>query len=219
MNIFVVVPALNESKQIGIVLGDIKKVKLPIIVIDDGSLDTTYDIAKESSAIVLKHNINLGKGAAIKTGCEAAISLGADAMILMDSDGQHKASDIQKFIEKIEEEKYDIVFGSRNLNMGVPLVRFLGNKLASILMSFLFGIYISDSICGFRALSSKSFRKLNLEAIGYDVEIEMVIKTKRLGLKYCEVPVETVYYDKFKGVSIMDAFGILTNILKWRIYR
>lgn len=219
MKIFVVVPSFNEGRRIGNVLEDLKQSGLPVIVVDDGSNDSTYNIAKNSQALVIRHKINLGKGAALKTGFEAAFLKGADAVIMMDSDGQHKAADLPKFIEKIESGKYDLVFGSRNLQMGVPLIRYMGNKMESLLISLLFGIYISDSICGYRALTKKAYEKMNLESIGYDIETEMVIKTKQMRLRYCEVSVETVYYDKFKGVTVIDAFNILINILKWRIFK
>jgi glycosyltransferase involved in cell wall biosynthesis len=139
MKIFIVIPAFNESKRIGLVLNDLVKINLPIIVVDDGSSDKTYQVAsgyKEQlkNLLVLRHKINLGKGAALKTGCQAAILKGAEAFIIMDSDGQHKVSDIYKFIETLNSEKYDVVFGSRNLSLGAPLVRFIGNKLASVLI-------------------------------------------------------------------------------------
>src|SRR3989344_1699599 len=208
MKIFVVVPSFNEGRRIGSVLEDLKGSGLPIIVVDDGSNDSTYNNAKKHNVLVLKHRINLGKGAALKTGFEAAFLKGADAVIMMDSDGQHKAADLPKFIEKIESGKFDVVLGSRNLQMSVPLVRYMGNKIESLLISLLFGIYVSDPICGYRALTKKAYERMNLQSVGYDVETEMVIKTRKMGLLYCEVSVETVYYDKFKGVTILDAISI-----------
>lgn len=219
MQLYIVIPAFNEARRIEAVLQDLKDIDLPLIVVDDGSKDATLEITKKYQVTVLRHKINLGKGAAIKTGCEAAILLGAEAVILMDSDGQHKASDLPKFVEKISKEKYDVVFGSRNLNMGVPLVRYMGNKIESVLISLLYGIYISDPICGFRAITKRAYQKMNLESSGYDIETEMVIKAKQFSFKYCEVPIETVYYDKFKGVTILHAFGILGNILKWKLLK
>ena len=219
MNIFLVIPAFNEEGRIEGVLDDIGKTGLPIIVIDDGSRDSTYEVVSRFKLTLLRHKINLGKGAAIKTGMAAAFSMGAEAIIMMDSDGQHKSSDISKFIEKIESEKYDIIFGSRNLSMGVSLVRFLGNKMASAIIALLFGIYVSDPICGFRSITKKAYQKMKLDSVGYDIETEMVIKTKREGLRYCEIPVETIYYDKFKGVTMLDALNIMSNVIKWRLFR
>lgn len=219
MNIYIVIPAYNESKRIGKVLNDLKVFNLPIIVVDDGSKDSTFKQAKKYRVILLRHQLNLGKGAALKTGCEAAISMGADAIIMMDSDGQHKAEDLPKFIEKIESGKFDIIFGSRNLNMGVPLVRFIGNKIASVLVSMLYGVYVSDLICGYRAVTKKAYLQMGFKSSDYGIETEMVIKAAKLKLRYCEIPVEVIYYDKFKGVTILDAFGVLLRVIKWRIYK
>lgn len=219
MNIYIVIPAYNESKRIGKVLNDLKVFNPPIIVVDDGSKDSTFEQAKKHDVLVLRHRVNLGKGAAIKTGCEAAISMGADAIIMMDSDGQHKAEDLPKFAEKIQSGKFDVVFGSRNMSLGVPLVRFMGNKFASVLVSLLFGVYVSDLICGYRAITRKAYTLINLKSSDYGIETEMVIKTAKFNLRYCEIPVETIYYDKFKGVTILDAFDILLNVIKWRIIK
>lgn len=218
MNIFIVIPSYNEGKRIDNVLGDIKKVGLPVILVDDGSKDSTLEKAKKHKVIILKHKVNLGKGAALKTGCEAAFSMGADAIIMMDSDGQHKAEDIPKFLEKLQNGKFDIIFGSRNMNLGVPLIRFLGNKFASILVVLLFRIYVSDLICGYRAITKSAYGRMNLKSSDYGIETEMVIKAAKLKLRYCEIPVEAIYYDRFKGVTILDALGILLSVVKWRFF-
>ena len=217
MDITVVVPAHNEEDRIGEVLKDLKKTKLSVIVVDDGSTDRTYQVAKRHKTIVLRHKVNLGKGAALKTGCEAAFSMGAEAVILMDSDGQHKVEDLSHFIDALEKDKFDVVFGSRNLSYGVPLVRYMGNKFASLLVSLFFGIYVSDLLCGYRGLSKKGFKKIYWESRGYGVETEMVARTANSDLKHCEVPVETVYLDGVKGVTILDAFGIFFEVLRWRL--
>jgi hypothetical protein len=96
-------------------------------------------------------------------------------------------------------------------------VRYIGNKFASLFISFLFGIYVSDILCGYRAITKRAYKKIIWESTGYGVETEMVINIAKANLKYCEVPVETVYLDNYKGVTILDAFGILGNALKWRV--
>lgn len=221
MKISIVIPTYNEEARIGEVLKSLHKLNLPIIVVDDGSEDNSklqivnYKL-KYKNIIILTHKVNLGKGAALKTGCEYAFEHGSEAVILMDSDGQHLVSDLPQFIEKLKSKKYDVILGSRNLNMGVPLDRYLGNKLASVVVALLYGIYASDLICGFRAITKKAYKKIKWESTGYGVEIETVIKIKRYALNYCEVPVQTVYHDNFKGVSILDAVGVLGNLLIWR---
>ncbi len=217
MRIMIVIPAFNEAKRIENLLDALKGVDFPVILVDDGSSDKTFELAEKYPITVLRHKVNLGKGAALKTGCLAAFKKGAEAVILMDSDGQHEASDIQKFISALESKKFDLVLGSRNLNLGVPLVRFIGNKFASVLINILFGIYVSDLICGFRGMTKKAFERINWKSQGYDVETEMIVRIKKLNLRYCEVSVETVYYDKFKGVTILDALNTLINVFKWRL--
>src|SRR5258708_14351967 len=144
MKIAVVVPAYNENKRISKVLEKLVDTNLPIIVVDDGSKDQTFNTVKGFKVIALRHKVNLGKGADLKTGAQAAFSLGAQAVVIMDSDGQHKVEELPKFIQLINSGKYDIVIGSRNLSHGVPLIRYLGNKFASIFIRFLFNIYVSD---------------------------------------------------------------------------
>jgi len=222
MNISVVIPAFNEEERVGPVLKELGSTGLPVIVVDDGSTDRTNEVlsklkVESEKLIVLRHRVNLGKGAAMKTGAEAAFGLGADAVIFMDSDGQHKPQDLPKFIEALNSQKYDVVFGSRNLSFGVPLVRYLGNKFASVLVALLFGKYVSDLLCGYRAVTKRAYKKIDWESTGYAVETEMAIKTAKYRLKHCEVQVQTVYLDNVKGVTVIDAFNILIDVVRWRI--
>lgn len=220
MKISIVLPIYNEEKRINNVLKDLSLNKLPIVIVDDGSNDKSNEKInnlKNKNTTILTHKINLGKGAALKTGCEYAFSHGADAIVMMDSDGQHKVADLNKFVEKLQTNKYDVIFGSRNLNVSAPIDRFLGNKIASVIVNIMFGIYVSDLICGYRAFTLKGYKKIKWQSIGYGVETEMVIRTKKAKLIYCEVPVETIYYDNYKGVSILDAFQVLANLFYWKL--
>lgn len=222
MKIALILPAYNENKMLPGVLKSLLRSRIPIILINDGSSDNTLKVAKNESLknskiLCISHKINLGKGAALKTACMVAFNKNFDAVIFMDTDGQHNPSDLDKFIEKLKTKKYDVVLGSRNLQHGVPLIRFLGNKFASVLISVLFGIYVSDILCGFRGVTKKGFEKINLESSGYGVETEMIVKISKYKLKSCEVPIETIYHDKHKGVTILDAFKIFFDVLRWRI--
>src|SRR3989344_9332326 len=214
MKIFIVIPAFNEEKRIGKVLADVKERGYPFIVIDDGSKDKTSQVAKKYTPYVLRHSINLGKGAALKTGCLAAFKLGAEAAILMDSDGQHKASDLPKFVHALK--TYDVVFGARDFK-GTPAVRLLGNRLITILTSLLFGIKVGDILCGFKAFSRGAFNKIRWSSLGYSVETEIVALTGKNHLKYCEVPVATVYYDKFKGLTPETGLETLFDLILFRL--
>lgn len=216
-NVLIVIPAYNEEERIEKVIRKAKKFFHPVLVIDDGSNDKTSKAAKKAGATVFRHKINLGKGAAMKTGVEAAFSLGAEAVILMDADGQHDPKHIPEFLEKLN-QGFDIVFGSRNLSFGVPLMRYLGNKFGSVLINLIFGIYRSDILCGFMAFTKKAYEKIKWDSPRYGVETEIVARTGKNKLKYSEIPVETIYLDKYKGVTILDAIGILFNIPRWLIF-
>lgn len=222
MKIGVVLPVYNEVKKVEHVLEKLKSLDLMIYVVDDGSTDASYNIITKLSnnsrrIKKYRHTINLGKGAALKTGFEAAFAGGMDAVIMMDSDGQHSVRDLNKFIEKLETNRYDMVLGSRNLHHGVPLIRFLGNKFASVFITLLFSYYISDILCGFRAITKNAYSKLKIESTGYGVETEMIVKASKYNLRICEVGIETIYHDKHKGVTILDSMGILLDVLRWRI--
>lgn len=220
MKITIVMPVHNEAGRVGKVLKDLSKTKFPVVIVDDGSNDhSVVEIKKNSfnGLVLLEHKVNLGKGAALKTGCEYAFKKGAEAVILMDSDGQHLVGDLPLFVSKLHLKQFDVILGSRNLNMGIPLVRYLGNKIASLIISMLFGIYVSDLISGFRALTKKAYQKIKWESVGYGVETEMIVRVKKENLSYCEIPVTTIYYDGYKGVSILDSFTVLLNVLKWKI--
>ena len=220
MKIFVVIPLFNEEEHIVKVLKDLTPYKLPAVVVDDGSTDNSKSKVqnlKFKNVTLLEHKINLGKGAAMKTGAEYAFSHDADAVIFVDSDGQHDMMDLPKFIEALESGSFDVVFGSRNYGYGVPLVRYLGNKFASVIMVWFFKIYVSDVVCGFKGLTKDAYKKLRWESRGYGVETEIVARTGKDKLKYCEVPVKTIYLNKVKGVTILDAFGIFAEVLKWKL--
>lgn len=222
MNIQIVMPEHNEAYRILTVLKELHKKNYKVIVIDDGSTDNSNDLIRKSNfknVTLLTHKINLGKGAALKTGCEYAFSHGADAVILMDSDGQHSIDDLSKFIEKLRTQNYDVIFGSRNLGLDMPFIRYIGNKIASVVVNLMFGIYVSDLVSGYRALTKEAYQKVKWSPSrppGYGVETEMIIRVKRANLKYCEIPVATIYYDNYKGVSILDAFGVLFSLVYWK---
>jgi len=100
--ILIVIPAYNEEKMIGKVISDIKKEGYKnIVVVDDGSVDKTTDVAKKEGAVVLRHILNLGQGAAIETGLEYCRKINTDIVVTYDADGQFRASEIKKVIKPI----------------------------------------------------------------------------------------------------------------------
>ena len=109
--VWAVIPAYNEERDISAIVKKTKKYVEGIVVVDDGSRDKTRHAAEQANAIVLSHAINLGKGAALKTGCDFAVKKGAKFIVALDADAQHNPGNIPRFIEKLKNN--DIVFGYR----------------------------------------------------------------------------------------------------------
>ncbi len=211
---FIVIPAYNEAPRIGRVVKGAQKFTKNIIVVDDGSQDETKEIAQKAQVVCLHHRLNLGKGAAAKTGVEAALRLGADLVVLLDADGQHDPKQIPEFVEKLG-EGFEVVFGARQLDSKMPFVRFLGNRFATFLIALIFGVHRSDLLCGFMAFTSEAYQKIRWDSARYGLETEIVARVGKNKLKYTEVPIETVYIDKYKGATVLDALGVLLDIPRW----
>ena len=215
-DIWAVIPAYNEHKNIVNIIKKTKKYVDNIIVVDDGSNDKTKDVAESSSAIVLRHVVNLGKGAALKTGCDFAAKKGAKFMIALDADAQHNPDNIPKFIEKLK--KYDIVFSYRKTSRKMPFVLQFGNWFISNVVNVLYFIRLKDTQCGFRAFSSAAYKKIRWNASDYSMESEMVARAGRQRLKYVQIPIETIYSDKYKGTTVIDGIKIVINMIWWKFF-
>ena len=216
-NPWIVIPAHNEEKNISQIIKKIKKYSNNIIVVDDGSKDRTLEIADKNNAFVLRHIINTGKGAALKTGCDFAIKQGAEFMIVLDADAQHDPEEIPKFMKKLESA--DIVFGYRKSTKTMPFILKYGNWFLNKTIRFLYNIRIKDSQCGYRAFTAEAYKKIRWQASDYSMESEMIANTGKHRLKYLEVPIETIYGDKYKGTTIIDGIKIVLNMFLWRVLR
>jgi len=213
--IFAIIPAYNEEKHINKVVKETKKYLDNVIVVDDGSKDKTKEVAKKSKAIVLRHLVNLGKGAALKTGCDYAVKNNADIMIAIDADAQHNPKEIPKFLENIK--NCDVVLAYRKTNKDMPLVLKFGNWFINKTIKFLYGPKIKDSQCGYRAFTTKAYKKIRWKASDYSMESEMIAKIGKYKLSYQEIPIETIYSDKYKGTTILDGIKIVFDLLLWRL--
>jgi glycosyltransferase involved in cell wall biosynthesis len=216
MKTVLVLPAYNEEEYIAELVKQGRKFVDEVIVVDDCSRDQTYHRAMESGALVLHHKINLGKSCAMKTGCEAAIKLNSDLIALMDSDGQHKPSDLPRFFKEMELKRADIVIGARSQEKKSPLVRFYGNKLLALLVVALFGVRIKDIQSGFRVFRSEVFQSLNWVSNNYHADAEMTVRIGKKKLDYSEIPIESIYIDKHKGMTPIDGIALALNIIKWK---
>ncbi len=214
---FAIIPAYKEEKHISKVIKKTKKFCKNIIVVDDGSDDKTHESAEKEKVFVLRHIVNLGKGAALKTGAEYAIKKGAEVLIFLDADGQHKPEDIPRFLKALENA--DIVFGSRELNKKMPFVLKFGNWFIYQVNKLLFKINITDTQSGYRAMTVKAYKRIRWKSNNYSVESEMIANAGREKLKYEEIKIHTIYSDNYKGTTVMDGIKIVLNMIWWKINR
>lgn len=215
--IFVIIPAYNEETHIKKIIEETVNYSENVIVIDDGSKDKTYKIAKAAGVTVLRHLVNLGKGAALKTGCDYAYMHGADIFVLMDADRQHNPEEIPNFIKELDGN--DVIFGYRAEKQSMPLEKRFANMLLDLAIGFLSNVKIKDTQSGYRAFTRNAYKKLRWESSDYCVETEMIANAGKYKLKYKQIPIKTIYVDKYKGASISDALKIVFNLVKWRLVK
>ncbi len=215
-NAWAVIPAYNEEKEISRIVKKTRGYVDKVIVVDDGSKDKTKDAAEKSGALVLRHMINLGKGAALRTGCNYALRKNAKYIVVLDADAQHNPQDIPRFLEKLR--KYDIVFGYRKRSSKMPFVLRFGNWLISNIVKFLHGVDLIDTQSGFRAFSREAYTKIRWDASDYSMESEMISRAGKQRLKYVQVPIQTIYSDKYKGTTVIDGAKIVLNMIWWKFF-
>jgi len=219
--IYIVIPAYNEESSIYDVIKDLKKHNYnKIIVVDDGSTDNTLKIARQAGAIVVRHPINLGQGAALRTGMDLALDSGVDLIVTFDADGQHMARDINKLIKPVISNEVDITLGSRFIDnsSNTPKLKKVLLKIGVFLVFLMYGIMLSDTHNGFRAISRQAVQKISIESRGMEHASEIIGKIKVNRIKFKEIPV-TIRYTKYsikKGQRISNSLNILFKMLaKW----
>jgi glycosyltransferase involved in cell wall biosynthesis len=219
----IVIPARNEAPRLPDVLDSLPSSlpgigRIDRLIVDDGSHDGTAELAREHGARVARHAVNLGKGAALRTGCEVALKFGADLIVTMDADGQHQAADLPRLLQPLLAGEADVVLTYREASSGsMPAVLKFGNVALSALVKLFFGVAIRDSQCGFRAFTAAAYPQLRWEARDYSVESEMLMRMARNHLRFAEIPIATVYRDRFKGTQPIDGVRILGQLLRWRL--
>lgn len=217
MHTIAVIPEFNEERSIGKVVRETRKYVDRVIVSDDGSKDRSGEEAEKNGALVLRHIINMGKGFSMRTGCDKAFLMGADFIVTLDGDGQHAPGDIPKLVGTLRKEKLDIVLGSRYLKTEMPVTKQLGNWLLSSASRIFFGVDVKDTQCGFKAFTRQAYGKIRWDSRNYSVESEIIMRTGKEKLKYKEIPIRTIYQDKFKGTTIIDGARIFFRMLWWRM--
>lgn len=190
------IPAYNEEKNIAKVIVKLQKIADRIIVCDDGSSDMTSDIAERLGAIVIKHQKNMGYGAAIGSLFLKAKETNSDILVTLDADGQHKAEDVKLVLEPILNGKADIAIGSRFLEKNqsnIPPYRRAGIKAITKLANTSLENKITDSQSGFRAYNKRVLAEIVPSDYGMGVSNEILIKASKKSFKIQEVPITVLY--------------------------
>lgn len=200
MKVCVIVPAFNEERRIGRVVGEIREYCKDVAVVDDGSTDGTAGAAREAGAVVLEHIRNRGKGLALYTGFEWAREEGYDAAITMDADGQHAAEDIPAFLAVRERTGARVVVGNRLGDGGasMPRARRWTNRWMSKRLSRIMRQWVPDTQCGFRLYAREAFPSA---APGrwerrFAAESAVLVRLALAGVRIESVPVRTIYGDE-----------------------
>jgi len=218
-NIHVVIPAYNEEKTIGKVIRAIKEFdpEISVVVVDDGSDDATFKVAEEAGAIVVRHSINLGQWAALRTGFTISLMNGADIIATLDGDGQHDPADLGTVIQPILSDEADLVIGSRFMNTDrpeMPLHRYFGIKFFNGLLRLFTGVRLTDCTSGFKAYKSTLISMLlsKLKENQYGA-LEVIVKAKRLGARICERPIRSVAAVKTSKGKLKYGYNLLRSLL------
>ncbi|OGH10397.1 MAG: glycosyl transferase [Candidatus Levybacteria bacterium RIFCSPHIGHO2_01_FULL_36_15] len=235
MKLSIIIPAYNEEKTVGEILTKVQKVDLgdikkEIIIVDDGSTDRTTKIAellskKDSSIHLIKHNKNMGKGAAVQAGIKNSKG---DIILIQDADLEYDPSDIPELIKPILENKFQVVYGTRlkvkpvftGKNKTPFLTHFFGNKLLSMITSFLYSSNISDMETGYKAFDKHILKGIKLQACSFDFEPEITAKILKKGIKIHEINIKTKprgYEEGKKINTVKDGLKALWTLIKYRI--
>ncbi len=203
--LYIIVPAHNEAKNIGRVISDLFSQGIQnIVVVDDGSGDDTVAQAKAAGAVVLRHEVNRGQGAALQTGNEYAVKNGASFVIHFDADGQFNPADIYQALAVMKEKGADVLLGSRFLDNRSQMPwtkKYIVLPVARLINSFLTGLKLTDAHNGFRILSRRALLKINIshDRMAHNSEIIKQIKTHNL--PFVEHPVQVKYFEYGQGVA------------------
>jgi len=210
-----IIPALNEEQRVESVVRDVLPFVDTVFVVDDGSRDRTAEVSERAGAVVLRHAINCGAGAATMTGLEAARTNGFDCAVTIDADGQHNPQDISRLLEHIRSGA-DLAIADRfSSKSNIPLIRRIFNSIGNALTFAVTGIYLPDTQCGFKAFGPRALREVDIRMSGFEFCTEIIREAGKYRWKIATVPSKVVYseYTLAKGQSFANGIKTAAKIL------
>ena len=223
----IVIPAYNHDHKVKDVVENALKLKMPVIVVDDGSTDSTFDRIRAIEGIsILRHLTNQGKGAAIMTGFTRAVKV-ADWAITLDADGQHHPEDALGLIRAIPERQRPIVVGIRQgmLKTNAPWTSRFGRSFSNFWVWVSGGPRMNDSQSGFRIYPLPEAMGLNVKARRFQYEVEVLVRARRNQIPVIEAPVRVIYNEGSQRTShfrpfvdFVRNFGTFSRLITQRIF-
>lgn len=187
----VLIPAWNEADRIGPVVRTARR-HLPVLVVDDGSADDTARAAEAAGAVVLRHDRNQGKGAALQSGFAWVLGQGYDAVVTLDADGQHDPDEVPRFLQAWSQDGADLLIGRRDFSR-MPFPRGWINPFGSWLLSLALRHPIPDNQCGYRLYPRPLLGALELSSRGFEFEVEAIVQAVCLGFQVRWIAIRTIY--------------------------
>jgi len=226
----VIIPTYNNERTLANVVRGVLDLTDQVIVINDGSTDSTRQILEEfSNLVIVNFPENRGKGFAIRTGFKAALIRGYKYAITIDSDGQHLPADLPKFIEKIEDEPGSMIIGARDLaQAGIPGGTTFGNRFSNFWTWIETGYKLPDTQSGYRLYPLEPLENMNFVTNRFEFEIEVLVRLAWKGVKLDSVPVGVVYpkgservshfrpFTDFARISLLNTCLVLLAIMFFR---
>lgn len=219
-DVCLVMPLYNEGPVVGDVVEAARETFPRVVAVDDGSADGSARIARDAGAFVVQHPVNLGQGAALQTGFDAARRLpGVRFVVTFDSDGQHRTEDAAAMVERLRADEADVVFGSRFLDGRTRpgLVKGVVLRTAVVYSNLTTGVRLTDTHNGLRALNLRALAGIQIRQNRMAHASEIIEQVGRSGLRWVEHPVHIEYtdYSRSKGQSVWNA----VNIVAEQLYR
>ncbi|MBM4341102.1 MAG: glycosyltransferase family 2 protein [Deltaproteobacteria bacterium] len=194
--ICILIPAYNAAETIGSVLEKVRSLGLDNIVVNDGSIDHTEEIAKTYGAHLLKHSRNFGKGAALRTGFQYILQKDYQIVITLDADGQHDPSVIPFLLDVFQSVQPDLLIASRASEFHrMTWLRRFWNRLGVKAVARLCHADITDSQSGFRLIRTEILKEISLTTTGFEMELELLIKSCKKGFGVLSIPINVPRVD------------------------
>jgi glycosyltransferase involved in cell wall biosynthesis len=217
--ICVIIPAFNAERTISEVVKEVGALGLPLLVVNDGSTDSTADLLESLAVTTIRHPVNIGKGAALRSGFAWAVKNGFTGVITLDSDGQHDPTAIPLIASAAEREGFDLLIASRRSQFEqMSGLRRQWNRFGVWCFLKRTGFSVDDSQSGFRFYSARLLRDVELTSDGYEMEMEILMKAWRKGFRVGSIPVAARVADG-RATShyrpVRDTWKICMTFLKY----